>query len=127
MDYGYLHLDILGKGVSQEPFKNRTTDKCEVRSSVLEQTEQWPLSVQCTGLSGSQPLTLCNAANILISLCLTQPRPGLAVQCTVSVYCTVHCGVWRGIHPLSTATRQQHWLGQRSVCCRTSDWSVEKK
>ena len=44
------------KGVSQEPFfKTRMTDECEVRTSVVEQTEQWPLSVQCTGLSGSQP------------------------------------------------------------------------
>ena len=66
-------------------------------------------------------LTLCNAANILISLCLTQPRP---VQQTVQ---TVHCPGWverRGIHPPSTAT-QQHRLGQRSVCSPACDWSVE--
>ena len=72
-------------------------------------------------------LTLCNAANILISLCLTQPRPGQpCVQC-VQLYTGLAGwrGGGRGIHPPSTATQQQHRLGQRSVCSPACDWSVE--
>ena len=42
--------------LSKQPFsKTLMADDCEVRSSVVDQTEQWPPSVQCTGLSGSQP------------------------------------------------------------------------
>ena len=70
--------------LSKQPFsKTLMADDCEVRSSVVDQTEQWPPSVQCTGLSGSQP-SHCAMLQIYWSVCVWH-----SVQCCTVLYCTL--------------------------------------